>query len=145
QVESAAGLPLPLSLSGASVLVRDAAGIERTAGLFFVSPNQLNYHLPPETALGPAQITITTRDNRILSGSVEITPIAPGLFAANGNGQGVAAGLALRRYADGAIAYEPLAKLDAAQSQLVAAPIDLSRADEEVFLVLYGTGVRGRG
>jgi len=142
QTEIAHGLPLPLSLGGTTVLVRDSAGIERAAGLFFVAPNQLNYHLPPETASGPAQISVTTRDNRALSGTVEIAAVAPGLFAAGGNGQGVSAGLALRRHADGTIGYEPLARFD--QTQAIAVPIDLSRADEEVYLILYGTGVRGR-
>ncbi|HMX29612.1 MAG TPA: hypothetical protein PKC13_28765 [Blastocatellia bacterium] len=142
QVEVASGLPLPTSLGGTMVLVRDSAGIERAAGLFFVSPNQINYHLPPETAPGRAQITILTSDNRALTGEAEIAPVAPGLFTASGNGQGVAAGIALRRRADGTISYEPLAKFE--QSQFVAVPIDLSREDEDVYLILYGTGLRGR-
>lgn len=143
QIESATSLPLPLALAGATVRIRDSAGIERVASLFFVSPDQVNYHLPPGTALGQAQITIEAPNNRILSGTVEITPIAPGLFAAAGNGQGLAAGLTLRRKADGSDVFEALAAYDTAQAKFVAVPIDLS-GSEDVYLILYGTGIRGR-
>jgi uncharacterized protein (TIGR03437 family) len=56
----------------------------------------------------------------------------------------VAAGIVLRVRADGSTNYEPLAVYDAAQRRFVAAPIDLSRGDDQVFLALYGTGLRGR-
>ena len=141
--ESATSLPLPQSLSGATVRIRDSAGNTRVASLFFASPGQLNYHLPAGLALGTAEITIEAPDNRTLSGTVEIAPVAPGLFSASGNGLGVAAGLTLRVKSDGSALYESLATYDTAQSRFVAVPIDLG-ASEDVYLVLYGTGFRGR-
>jgi uncharacterized protein (TIGR03437 family) len=143
QIESATSLPLPLSLAGATVRVRDSAGIERVASLFFASPDQVNYHLPAGTALGTAQISIEAPGGRTLTGNVEITPVAPGLFSAAGTGQGVAAGLTLRRKPDGTDVFEALASYDAMQAKFVATPIDLS-GSEDVFLILYGTGIRGR-
>ena len=41
--QTAPSLPLPTQLAGVSVKVRDSAGAERLAPLFFVSPGQINY------------------------------------------------------------------------------------------------------
>src|SRR5262249_3302306 len=63
---------------------------------------------------------------------------------ANATGSGVAAALALRVKADGTQIYESIATFDHAQNQFVAAPIDLGAPTDQVFLVLFGTGLRGR-
>ena len=76
------------------------------------------------------------------TGSVEIAGTAPGLFAANANGQGVAAAVALRVRGDGSQNYEAIARLE--NGRFVAVPIDLGPASEQVFLVLYGTGIRAQ-
>ncbi|MBI1765774.1 MAG: hypothetical protein HYR56_30585, partial [Acidobacteria bacterium] len=44
--ESASKVPLPTTLAGTRVFVRDAFGTERPAPLFFVSPNQVNFQVP---------------------------------------------------------------------------------------------------
>jgi uncharacterized protein (TIGR03437 family) len=51
----------------------------------------------------------------------------------------------LRVRADGAQVYEPIGRFDAAQNRLVAVPIDLGPAGDQVFLILFGTGFRFRG
>ncbi|NOT59989.1 MAG: choice-of-anchor D domain-containing protein, partial [Acidobacteria bacterium] len=43
---------LPTTLGGTTVRVRDSAGTERLAPLFFVSPGQINFLMPQGTALG---------------------------------------------------------------------------------------------
>ncbi|MGH9936877.1 MAG: choice-of-anchor D domain-containing protein, partial [Blastocatellia bacterium] len=135
-------LPLPTSLAGTTVSVRDSAGADRLAPLFFASPQQINYLIPPGTALGTATITVASGDGSLSVGAVNIAAIAPGLFAANANGQGVPAAVALRVKADGAQIYEPVSRFDQAQNRFVAAPIDLGPAGEQVFLLLFGTGLR---
>jgi uncharacterized protein (TIGR03437 family) len=70
--------------------------------------------------------------------------VAPGLFTANGDGQGAPAALALRVRPGAAPSYEPVAQYDAAQRRFVPRPIDLGAANEQVFLVLFGTGWRNR-
>src|SRR5262249_23156222 len=105
--------PKPVTtLAGTMVKVRDSAGAERAALLFFVSPAQVNYQIPPDTASGMATITITSGDGAISTGSAQIVLVAPGLFAANANGSGVAAAVALRVKADGTRAFEPIARYD---------------------------------
>jgi len=126
------------------VKVKDSAGTERLAPLFFVSPGQVNYQVPPGTVAGTAGVTITSGDGSVAAGTVVIAAVAPGVFAANSNGQGVAAGLALRVKGDGSQSYEQIAQFDAAQKQFISLPIDLGPSNDQVFLVLFGTGIRFR-
>lgn len=139
-----AQLPLPAILAGTSVSVRDSAGIERPASLFFVSPMQVNYLVPETTAAGQAEIRITGQDGIVSTGAIDIAPVAPGLFAANANGAGAAAAIVLRQRGDGSQSEEPTAEFDAAIGGFVARPIDLAPEDEQVFLILFGAGIRGR-
>jgi uncharacterized protein (TIGR03437 family) len=140
----ATSLPLPTTLAGTRVLVRDSAGVERDAPLFFVAPAQVNYLIPAGTAAGAATVVITSGDGKVSTGVVQIAAVAPGLFSANASGQGVASGVALRVKADGTQTYEPIARFDQAQNRFVALPIDLGPATDQVFLILYGTGFRNR-
>ncbi len=141
---TAASSPLPTTLAGATVKVRDNAGTERLALLFFVSPTQVNYQMPPGTINRAATITVTSGDGSISTGMAQIAPVAPGLFSADASGSGLAAATALRIRADGSQQFEPVARFDAAQQKFVAVPIDLGSETDQVFLILFGTGIRLR-
>ena len=143
-VAIADSLPLPTSLGGVRVTVRDSLGVSREAPLFFVSPNQINYLVPAETALGLATVNVIAPVPGTARGFLNVDRDAPGLFAANANGQGIAAAIALRVKADGSLVNESVAQFDAAQNRFLPLAIDLSAANEQVFLVLFGTGFRGR-
>jgi uncharacterized protein (TIGR03437 family) len=142
--QTASATPLPTTLAGAQVKVRDSAGRERDSALFFVSPTQANYQMPPGTATGPATVSVTRSGAAIALGMVNIVAVAPGLFSANSSGQGVAAGAVLRVKADGTQSFEPIAQFDPAQNRFVALPIDLGPETDQVFLILFGTGLRFR-
>jgi uncharacterized protein (TIGR03437 family) len=144
RVEVASTLPLPTTLAGTTVRVRDSAGTERLAPLFFVAPTQINLQIPPGTVAGQATITVTSGDGTVSGGGANIATVAPGFFTANASGQGVAAATVLRVRADGTQVFEPVARFDAAQNRFVAAPIDLGPESEQVFLILFGTGFRQR-
>ncbi|HWQ31423.1 MAG TPA: SBBP repeat-containing protein [Blastocatellia bacterium] len=140
--QAAAGLPLPTSLAGTSIRVRDAAGNSHQAPLFFVSANQVNYLIPSGAAPGPAVVEVA-RDGAVVStGWIVVVPIAPGLFTADTTGNGVPAALLLRVKADGAQVFEPVADFDVSQGKFVARALDLR--NDQCFLVLFGTGVRNR-
>ncbi len=143
--ESAADLPLPSELGGARALITDSKGVERWALLLFASPKQINYLLPEETAEGVSTVKITNAAGAVSAGLIEVTTLAPGLFTANSDGYGAAAAVVLRIRSDGAQSFEPVAQFDAAQSRFVAAPIDLGTEGDQVFLLLFGTGIRGHG
>jgi len=140
----AAATPLPFSLGGTSVTVRDSANNEKLAPLFFVSERQINFLMPPDLANGEAAIIAANADGRLARGAATIASVAPAVFSANANGQGVAAAVVLRIKAGGSQSYEPVASFDQAQNKFVAAPVDLGNAGDQVFLVAYGTGIRFR-
>jgi uncharacterized protein (TIGR03437 family) len=142
--QAATSLPLPTELAGTRVVVRDSAGVERLAPLFFVAPSQVNYQMPPGAANGLATVTIRSGDGTTSTGSSQINSVAPGLFAANANGRDVAAAVAVRVKADGSQSFEPVAMFDQAQNRFVPVPIDLGPPSDTVVLVLFGTGIRNR-
>ena len=136
--------PLPTSLAGTTVKVRDSFGTERLASLFFVSPTQVNYQIPAGTTSGAASIVIASSNGQASQTNVQIAAVAPGLFTADASGRGLAAAYFLRIKADGSRSNEPVAQFDTSQNRFVARPIDLGAADEQVFLILAGTGLRYR-
>jgi uncharacterized protein (TIGR03437 family) len=131
---------LPTSLNGVQVKVRDAAGIERDAPLFFVSPGQINFLVPLGTANGAATLTVTRQGNPVGQGTINIEAVAPGFFSANANGLGLAAAVALRIRADGTRVFEPLVT----GSPATAVPLDLGPESDQVFFIGFGTGWAGR-
>lgn len=139
---AATTIPLPTTIEGTTVAVRDSVGVERLAPLFFVSPAQVNYAVPAETALGQATVEVRSGDGTISRGMLTIRAVAPAIFTANSNGRGVPAANLLRVKADGAQIFEPLAEFDAAEGRFKTKPIDLGPEGERVFLILYLTGLR---
>ncbi len=140
--ESAGSIPLPTTLAGVTVLVRDRTGSERLAPLFYVSPGQLNYQVPPGTAIGEATVSVLGGGNTAALGNLQVAPLAPALFAANADGKGPAGALALRVGPDNSQTYESVARFDQTQNSFVSLPIDLGPESDQVFLVLFGTGIR---
>jgi len=137
-------LPLPTSFNGTTVKVKDSAGVERLAPLFYVGPTQVNYEIPTGTATGQATITITSGDGTVSTGNIKLTSVAPALFSANGDGQGPAAAVAIHAKPGGVQTHEFLAVLDSTSHKFVVSAIDLGPANEQVFVLLYGSGIRGR-
>ena len=139
--QSASVRPLPTTLEDCTVTVKDANGVERPAGLYFVSPNQINFQIPPDTAVGSATVTVVGGDQTQTLASVSVSTIAPGLFSLNPDGLAAAD---VTRINGSNTSYEPVAQLDTATGLFVAVPIDLGSDTDKVYLTLYGTGVRNR-
>jgi uncharacterized protein (TIGR03437 family) len=140
--QAAATVPLPTALAGVTVKLSDGTR-EWPAPLFFVSPGQINYLIPAGIPNG--QVTVTmTNGNFVSAELITIAATSPGLFSVNANGRGLAAAEILRLSSDGTLRYEPVARFDATTNQFVAVPIDLSSITDQVVLVAYGTGIRGR-
>ncbi|MGH9840185.1 MAG: FG-GAP-like repeat-containing protein, partial [Blastocatellia bacterium] len=144
---AAATQPLPTQLAGTAVRIRDSAGVERLAPLFFVSPTQVNYLMPAGTAAGAASVTIVAGDGATSVATVQVDAVSPGLFSADATGNGLAAAVLLRIKADNSQIYEAITRFDPAQNKFVAVPIDFgpaSGATDQLFLIPYGTGCRNR-
>jgi len=140
----APSLPLPTTLGGTTVRVRDRVGNERLSPLFYMSPTQINYLIPSGTATGTATVSVTSAGSLVATGLIQVANVAPGLFTVDGSGRGLPAALIYRVGADRSVRYEPVARFDSGQGRFVAVPIDLGPIDDQVFLILYATGVRFR-
>ncbi len=140
---AAASLPLPTTLAGTSIIVKDSAGTERLAPLFFVSPTQINYQIPPGTTTGTATITINNSAGAFSSGTMQIGRVMPGIFAADASGKGIAAGQ-VQRVRNMVSTFEQMVRFDPMQNKFISLPIDLGPVTDQVYLVLYGTGLRFR-
>ncbi|HUI56849.1 MAG TPA: hypothetical protein VLY04_17865 [Bryobacteraceae bacterium] len=119
-----------------AVSVQDSAGVNRPALIYAAVPGQVNFQVPPGTAPGTAIVTVTSTDGSIATGSVQIAPVAPGIFAANENGQGTAAAIAVPAAGYWSLTFS----CGAAPLSCVSVPIVL----DSTVLELYGTGIRGR-
>lgn len=139
---SATTLPLPTTLGGVAVKVKDNLGTERDAGLFFAGKGQINYLMPANTAAGLATVTVLRDGTAIASGNVPVDTVAPALFSANSNGAGIAAAVLVRIKANGDRTFETISQFDQAQNRQVATPIDLGAETDQLILVLFGTGLR---
>ncbi|MCX6630972.1 MAG: polysaccharide lyase beta-sandwich domain-containing protein [Candidatus Solibacter sp.] len=134
--------PLPTALNDVSLEVRDAAGDMRLAPLILISPGQVNFQIPKGTAAGAARLTLQGGPVGPLLTTVPVQPIAPGLFAANSNGKGVAAAVAIR--VDERTKTRSPVEVFRCSGACAATPILLT-ADSAVYVSLYGTGIRGPG
>ncbi len=140
--EAATSTPLPTELGGARAMVIDSAGVSRPAGLFFASPNQLNLYLPAGIASGQGLLRVET------GGAAAEAPLgfltaAPGLFSANASGRGVAAAAWLLVRSDGTRESGFVFRFDANAGAAVPVPVPLGEAGDQLFLTLFGTGIRG--
>ncbi|QQS47374.1 MAG: DUF11 domain-containing protein [Acidobacteriota bacterium] len=135
-------IPLPTMLGNTTVSVKDSLGVTRQAEIFFVSPGQINFLISEQTASGQAMVTVQSGDGTISMGVFEVKSVAPSLFSANADGQGVPAAVILRVKGDGTQIFEPVGVFDSGTSRFVTTPIDLGPVTDQVFLILYGSGIR---
>ena len=133
----AGGATLPIKLGQIGVTVKDSAGVSRAAGLYYVSPGQVDYVVPAGTAAGVAMVTVGTTTSAAL-----IAPVGPGLFSADGSGTGVAAALAVRASTNGTQVPVPVFQCGA--TGCASVPMDLGLASDILVVELYGTGIQGR-
>lgn len=141
---TATSSPLPTTLGGTIVRLRDSLGTSRDAPLFFISPTQVNFQIAPGLQTGTVNVTVISGSGQNSVGTFVLDRVAPGLFTANGNGTGPAAAAVLRIKSNGTQSFEPAVRLDTATNKFVTVPIDMSVAGDQVFLLLFGTGIRFR-
>jgi len=143
----AATLPLKTTLGGRSLLIKDAAGIERPAQMLFVSPTQINYIAPTGLAIGlnRAIAKLVDENGNVLKVGFHVSSsVSPSLFTADASGRGAPAA-AVVRASSGYQVYESVAEFDQIQQKVVPATIDLGPESEIVVLALFGTGWRQVG
>jgi uncharacterized protein (TIGR03437 family) len=137
----APSVPLPTELDGTQVQIRDAGNTTQPAPLFIVTPQQINYLIPPGTANGPATVTVLRNGTPFAQGMINVDTIAPALFTANQTGRGVPAAV-IFRVRGGQVTSEPLFQLNPTTGQFEAIPIDLGPETDVVILSAFGSGFR---
>jgi large repetitive protein len=142
---TAATLPLGTTLDNTTVTVKDSAGGTRAALLYgvFASSEQINFVMPSGTALGTAAATVTIGTASTQSTQVTITNVAPGIFTAGMNGQGVFAGQIVYVHADGS--HTVTDSFTVSGNMYTPTPVSFATATDQVYLQLYGTGFRHAG
>ncbi len=136
--------PYPNSLGGISLQIVDSAGAVRVAPLLYVSPEQINFLVPPGTAAGTATLNIVNGTANPLTGTTQIQAVAPALFTANENGQGVVSATAYHTVIPTTLAFPvPVYQCLDAPGSCVSVPLVLG-VDVPVFVTVNATGLRGR-
>ena len=122
--EAASSANWPMSLAGASVSVRDSAGVERPATISYASPDQVNFQVPEDSATGFGTVTYTAGGSSSTAG-IYILASYPNLFF---TATGRPAGQVIRVRGGQQLA------------ESIADPITLPAGDA-VYLVFYGSGL----
>jgi len=77
---SAVFIPFPTTLGGVSVIFRDPMGVERMAGLKFVSPGQINAVVPADVPLGQVTVIVRSASGDVESGQATIANRRSGII-----------------------------------------------------------------
>ncbi len=144
EAKAAESLPLPTTLVGSSVFIKDILGNEHLAKMLYASPTQINFQMPPNLPAGAATIYAVFNGNIHSSGTINLTNINPGIFSAEATGSGLAAAVVQRVKSTGEQTYENIVRYDTTMNRWVAIPVDVSNPNEQVFLAIFGTGIRSR-
>jgi uncharacterized protein (TIGR03437 family) len=141
--QQAASLPLPSSLGGVGITVKDEAGNSGAASMLYVSPGQINFLMPQGLATGVATFTIANGTSPPVTAIGAVGQVGPTLFSIAGTGAGPAAATALSIGSGSPAVSSPVSLFNCSTLPCQALPIDVS-GDAPVYLTLYGTGIRNR-
>ncbi len=127
-----AGLELPIT-----VTVTDASGQALAGRVSGTGDEVVLFEVPRRSAVGPARLQVTGSGGVTAERDFRMDAVSPGLFAANGHGEGVGAviatvnGVAMPAYA-----------VDPGTGRYGASPVPVNG---EVYLSLFGTGLGAAG
>ena len=139
------GRPLPLTQPGITIEIIDSSETAYPAQLFYAGREQVNFLMPAEARTGEALLRLTREGEEPAELEFAIGTVAPGLFSANGTGEGIGAITALRVEANGERSNPKVFRHDAATGRMIGVPLELGDEDDQVLLTLFGTGIRGAG
>jgi uncharacterized protein (TIGR03437 family) len=127
-------------LPGGPVSVTDASSVSRPAQVFYTSPAQIDFLIPPGTVPGPATITVTAPNGTSASASAtaQIAGVSPGIFQLNA--MALAAAETVRVMADQSQTIGQVYYLDPSNN-VIPLPINVAAANGSVYLAVYGTGL----
>jgi uncharacterized protein (TIGR03437 family) len=128
---------LPETLGGFTVVITDSAGAVHNARIYVTANGQLNILLPPGMANGPATLKVWNDEQLVSVETIQIADVSPGIFSAASNGMGVAAAV-FQLVGAGDSSSDGLTF----DGNLAAIPLDLGPDGAELYISLFGTGLR---
>ena len=88
ETAAASELPLPEALGGVRIEIIDSTEAAHAVQLLYVSPGQINFLTPSGATPGAAVLRLTREGEEPVESALTISVAAPGLFSANGTGEG---------------------------------------------------------
>jgi len=142
--------PLPLTLGKVNVVFTDSGGNTFVASLIAVTPDQVNAILPANMKPGNGTVSLTASNGEVITGSVQVTQVAPSIFTADQSGTWLAAAQVVIAHSDGtqtvigsvATCGNTPVFNGTGYSNCVPVPVDIGTAADEAVLELFGTGIR---
>ena len=128
---------LPEVLGGFAIQIADSTETPRNARLYVVANGQINFLMPSGLVAGPGTLTLFRNGQVIAEETIQITDVSPGIFSAAASGTGVAAAVFLRTAPDGSRADGLVF-----DQSLAAVPLDFGAEGSELYVFLFGTGLR---
>jgi uncharacterized protein (TIGR03437 family) len=119
-----------------SVSLTDSSGVAYAVTPIYTSASQINFEVPAGIGVGAARVTIGPQ-----TAAVQVATVAPGLFTLNG--AGLAAANLVQVSPENVQTVESI--FTTQNGSVVPAPISLSPATDQFYLILYGTGISGAG
>ena len=127
-----AGARCRLRLANISVRVTDSRGIARMARLQYTGAGWSNvtFVVPPEAAVGPAEIAVLRTDGSESAAKVIVADVAPGFFSASADARGAAVGDVTQRSSNGGPAATfPASECVGYACRAVPIPLSASRSN----------------
>jgi uncharacterized protein (TIGR03437 family) len=117
--------------------LKDSSGVSQNIStIFYTSSSQINFLIPAGVSFGAATVT-----NGAQIAPLQINAVAPSLYTLDASG--LAAASAIQVGPGGT--QTPVQIYYVVNGVVFAAPLSLSPSTNQVYLVLYGTGIRGAG
>ncbi len=130
---------LGTSLGGVSLSLSDSSKTAQLAELLYVSPAQINFAVPSGLAAGTVTAMVIG-GGATQTTTFTVSAVAPGIFTVTGTGSGPPAADV---YTAIGTSQTVTVAFACGSGGCVPAPITVNSPGSTVYLVLYGTGIRG--
>lgn len=139
----ASSLPLPQLLANVQVrLYSEVDFATRMADLLYISPTQINFHVPADLPPGKARIRLVRNGTQLSDIETQVASASPGVFRVDvGGGQFAPAGYGT--LVSGSSQFPRSIYACPAGQGCSLVPISMGGASDQLYLTLYGTGLRG--
>lgn len=142
-IDEAHSIPLPQLLKEAQIRIYSSADyVERYAGLLYVSPLQINFHVPEDLPIGDAEVRLYRKGILDSSHPVRVVKSAPGVFITPIYSSAPApAGYGVLVSGNKQTKTE-IYTCPPGQGACVFLPLNFGQAQDQLFLSIYATGLR---